>query len=1141
MGEMTSAATSDRAATEAVLAGIAASARDEAAALLPPAEAPIVLGAAAVETDTPLPLVAELTPAASLDLAGPALSLDVASAAMPPADVVLDRAHGETATFASERLLGDAAPSLALMSAASDVLLAPHAAVAPEATVAILAPPHPVEGITIPAETIAAASAQLLATGGASITAQSDTSLIHLDQFRSDLRFAGIDGSGVSVVVIDTGIDLNHSFFGSDANSNGVADRIVFQYDFSGSNDADASDTNGHGSNVASIVGSQDATYTGMAPGCNIIALKVFPDGNASASTSDIQEALNWVVANRAAYNIVSVNMSLGYSDNLNSPSSSPFAANFASLAANNCAVVVASGNSYYQFQAQGVATPSADPNAWSVGAVWDRNAGSFNWASGASDFSTGADRITSFSQRSTTMSTIFAPGGQITGAYWNGGLSTYSGTSQATPHIAGLVADMQELAVQVSGHLLSVTDLRTTMVSSSATIIDGDDENDNVANTGGAYHRVDAYAWGIAVLSQLFAGTAAVDTLTGTGADDVIHGQGNNDSLNGAGGNDTLYGEAGNDSLDGGSGTDTASYANAGGAVTVNLAAGTATGAAGSDTLTSIENIVGSTSGDTLTGNSSANVLDGGGGDDTLNGGGGADTLIGGGGNDTYVIASAGVTITEAAGGGTDTVQSSISFSIAALANVENLTLTGSANIDGTGNGGDNVLTGNSGVNTLDGGSGNDTLDGGAGADVMRGGAGSDTYYVDNAGDTVEEASSSGTTAGAVLDWRNVATGAIELWTMNGATRLSVATPSVASLTTDWKLVGDGDFNGDGKSDLLWRNTVSGQNQVWFMDGSTVTGSASLSYGAVPVDWQIVGTGNFNGDNQTDILWRNQTTGDSGVWYMNGTTLVSSEYLSLSPIPTNWQIVGTGNFNGDSSTDIVWRNTTDGTTLVWYMNGSTYVNYSYLSQQVVPLNMTVAATADFTGDGKTDIVWRNTSTGATELWTMDGATRTALQALSVQNADLSWKPFAAHAQTVISGSSNGDVDTVHSSLASYTLPTGVENLILDPGAVNGTGNSGANRITGNSLDNILTGGGGDDIFAFLDANGSDRITDFNASGQGSDKIDLSGRTTHLTFADVISHASNSGGNAVVALDAQSTITIVGKLVSDLQASHFVL
>jgi subtilisin family serine protease len=127
--------------------------------------------------------------------------------------------------------------------------------------------------------------------GGVQPLAQQDASLIRLDQFRADPRFADINGQGQTVVVLDTGINLNHSFFGPDSDNNGVADRIVFAYDFTGTNSGDANDVNGHGSNLASIVGSQDATYIGMAPGCNIIALKVLSNSG-SGTFADIEEAL---------------------------------------------------------------------------------------------------------------------------------------------------------------------------------------------------------------------------------------------------------------------------------------------------------------------------------------------------------------------------------------------------------------------------------------------------------------------------------------------------------------------------------------------------------------------------------------------------------------------------------------------------------------------------------------------------------------------------------------------------------------------------------------------------------------------------------------------------------------------------------
>jgi Ca2+-binding RTX toxin-like protein len=233
-----------------------------------------------------------------------------------------------------------------------------------------------------------------------------------------------------------------------------------------------------------------------------------------------------------------------------------------------------------------------------------------------------------------------------------------------------------------------------------------------------------------------------SIEDAQGTDLADIIIGSEVQNNIVAGGGNDLLSGGLGNDYIDAGAGTDTVTYAGQSGNVIASLAKGTATGAAGSDQLFNVENLIGGNGNDTLTGNAAANTLTGGVGNDTLNGATGADRLVGGLGNDTYVTDGLD-TITEAATAGSDTVQSSVTYTLGT--ELENLTLTGASGINGTGNTLNNVITGNSGANTLTGGAGNDTLNGGTGNDRLIGGVGNDIYVI-NGGDTIVEAAAAGT-----------------------------------------------------------------------------------------------------------------------------------------------------------------------------------------------------------------------------------------------------------------------------------------------------------------------------------------------------------------------------------------------------------
>ncbi len=1021
--------------------------------------------------------------------------------------------------------------------------------------------------------------------------AQSDA-LMGVNAFRADARFAGIDGSGYSVVVIDTGINYSHPYFSG---------HIAYSYDFYGSNDADASDYGGHGSNVASIA----AGSIGVAPGANIIALKVFPDAGGGAWYSDIEEALQWVINNGAAYNVVSVNLSLGSGVNYTTASTHWYLGNeFQALASQGIVTVAAAGNSYYSYQTQGASDIAADPNVIGVGAVYDGNSGGWSYGSGAIAYSSSADQITPFSQRSTTLVDIFAPGAPITGAGASGSSTvTMHGTSQATPQIAGIVALAQELAVQTIGRKLTVAEFTSLLTSSALTIYDGDNENDNVANTNTYYKRADVLALGQAILAldapTTITGTAGNDVLTAT-RKSLIYGLDGNDTLTGSSGNDTLDGGSGNDLINGVGGTDTliggagndAFVVDNGSTTVVENAGGGIDSVYASVSLTlpsNVEVLVMTGSGNlAATGSSGNDTLFGNSGNNVLNGAAGADYMSGGTGNDTYYVDNAGDTVVEQAGQGTaDRVISTLA-NATVVANVEVLELGGTGNITALGGAGNDTLVGNSGSNLLD---------GGAGADRMAGGGGNDAYVVDNAGDT-----------------------AMELYL-----------PTVLS---GWTVKGVADFNLDGEADVLVTNGTSA-NQVWLLTGGVVSGTIALSYWAgIPVQGFI----DRNGDGWKDVLY--QVTGSTAQqvnFYMGGPTQTGYQVtygagLVADALPGNegtdtvtssvsyvlaagvenlvlasgaGAINGTGNAQDNTITGNEGANTLTGgggvdtldggagaDTLIGGLGDDVYlvddaddVVVEAAGPPSVPAGWTVKGWADFDHNGEADLLVTN-GTSANQVWLMSGGVVSSTIALSYwagipvqgfidRNGD-GWKDVLYQ----VTGSTTQQVNfymggptqtgyqvTYGAGLMADALPTnegsdsvaasvnhalaaGVENLLLMSGAgdINGTGNALDNILVGNEGDNTLIGGAGadtlvgysgDDLFTFAPGCGADRILDFIAGGT-TDEIDLTG-FGFASFAAVTSQAQDQGGNVVINLAPGDVLTIVGVSLAQLQSGDFVL
>lgn len=394
----------------------------------------------------------------------------------------------------------------------------------------------------------------------------------------------------------------------------------------------------------------------------------------------------------------------------------------------------------------------------------------------------------------------------------------------------------------------------------------------------------------------------------------------------------------------------------------------------------TIIENAIGGSGADSITGNAADNILTGGLGRDVLTGGDGADIF-----RDT-TAGLAGDTITDFSRN--DRIQITDAnpngFSFAFSGNVMSFT-GGSITFSNTLPGRMVLQSAASGVQlALLGGITATDFDGDGRSDILwRNDNGQFGNWLANANGSF--APNSAITA-VSLDWRVAGTGdfngdgkidvlwrndngTVGDWLATGGGNFGVNNASLTQVATSWHVVGVGDFNGDGRDDILWRND-NGSLGDWLgttSGGFAVNNSAALQ--VVPSSWHVVATGDFNGDGRDDILWRNDN-GALGNWLgtANGGFVVN-DGSAIRQVPTDWHVAGAGDFNGDGRDDILWRND-NGSIGTWLgTSGGGFVINDGGALQQMGTNYQVADVGDYNGDGRSDILWRDSSGSIVE-WT---------------------------------------------------------------------------------------------------------------------------------------------------------------------------
>lgn len=218
-------------------------------------------------------------------------------------------------------------------------------------------------------------------------------------------------------------------------------------------------------------------------------------------------------------------------------------------------------------------------------------------------------------------------------------------------------------------------------------------------------------------------------------------------------------------------------------------------------------------------------------------------------------------------------------------------------------------------------------------------------------------------------LYWYNFKTGNVSAWLMNGATVLQKPSYGGLSPQLGWHPYSLVDFNNDGKFGLLWYNSLTGELQKWYINGTTVT--RKILWGTLPPanGWFPIGIKDLNGNGLTDLLLYNVYSGAVSAWLDNG---LVANYGTLQ-ISNGWSPIGLEDFNGDLKSDLLVYNQKSGALEVWLINGSVLSNIVRWGADNIKDGLGIAGFNDFNGDGRSDILWYNSITGNIKAWITGG------------------------------------------------------------------------------------------------------------------------------------------------------------------------